>query len=217
MNDCVFTADVSASTQQVVSCSSDGTVKVWDAKTTECLQTFSPPQPGEAGTSLMTLHSLALLPSNVEQIVVCGASPDVHIMTLQGTVVKAFSSGKTGIGANFVACCTSPKGEFVHCLGQGPPLFHSCHRPSRPRHFLPRSSQCPARWPARRCRCRPLTIFRSRSGADGALYSFSTTAGKLERILQVHEKEPLGLAHHPHQNLLATFVDDGPLRLWRAK
>eukprot|EP01052_Picozoa_sp_SAG31_P029892 SAG31_NODE_3014_length_4786_cov_9.641135_6_plen_98_part_00 len=88
---------------------------MWDAKTTECLATFAPPYPDE-GHNVVTLHSLAVLPSKVEHIVVCGASSDVHIMTLQGAVVKTFSSEKKGV--NFVACCTSPKGEYIYCAGQ---------------------------------------------------------------------------------------------------
>mmetsp|Transcript_5015 Transcript_5015/g.8741 ORF Transcript_5015/g.8741 Transcript_5015/m.8741 type:complete len:514 (-) Transcript_5015:429-1970(-) len=161
VNEAIWSADGS----QVISASSDATVRVWDAKTCECLHAFRPPQTAsgaEAAVQTVQLH-----PLNPEHVIVCNRSPVVYIMTMQGLVHKSFQSGKRE-GGDFVAACSSPRGEFVYCIGE-----------------------------------------------DNTLYCFGSTSGKLEHVMTVHEKGSIGLAHHPHRNVLATYADVGPLKTWK--
>ncbi|KAK1356851.1 WD40 repeat-containing protein SMU1 [Heracleum sosnowskyi] len=161
VNDAIFTHDG----LRVITASSDCTVKVWDLKTTDCLHTFKPPPPLRGGDA--SVNSVHLFSKSSDHIIVCNKTSSIYLMTLQGQVVKSFSSGKRE-GGDFVAACLSPKGDWIYCVGE-----------------------------------------------DRNMYCFSHQSGKLEHLMKVHEKDVIGITHHPHRNLVATYGEDCTMKLWK--
>ncbi|GAB5037580.1 wd40 repeat-containing protein smu1-like [Nannochloropsis oceanica] len=54
------------------------------------------------------------------------------------------------------------------------------------------------------------------AGEDGVVYAFHLGRGDLESFVKVGEKEVIGVAHHPHRNVVVTFGDEGVLKVWKA-
>ena len=50
---------------------------------------------------------------------------------------------------------------------------------------------------------------------DSRLYTFEVLEGKLAKSFKAHDKDVIGVAVHPHRNLVATWADASELKLWR--
>lgn len=118
VNGAIFSRDGN----MIISVSSDGTARLWDLKTTENVLTFRPDlQPGVSpGGS--TLHSIIPVPGHAEHIIICPKSSCAYLLTIQGQLIRTFSSGKV-TGGDFVAATLSPQGKWLYCAGEDGILY----------------------------------------------------------------------------------------------
>lgn len=125
VNTAMYTKDNS----KVITGSSDGKINVFDAKTTEIINTITPPPPPHASSAMVYSVVAAIVPQRLpaglgdeELIFACTSSNQMMLMNLAGQVVKNFSSGKREKG-DFIAMTPSPKGEYLYGIGEDQTLY----------------------------------------------------------------------------------------------
>lgn len=151
----------------IISASSDGSVRTWSLKTTECISVYKTQSVGGLNSLELTVNTIKLNPQNLDQFLVCNRSNTLYIMNMQGQVLKTFTNGLEEKG-EFICCTFSPKGNYIYALTE-----------------------------------------------NSLLCCFNVKENKLEATIQAHEQDIIGVAHHPFQNLIATFAEDGLLKLWK--
>ncbi|KAJ3152408.1 Serine/threonine-protein kinase smu1 [Geranomyces michiganensis] len=186
----VNSATFSPDQTRIFSASSDGTAKLWDAKTQDCLRTIalSEGRVAPPGASSPTALSVFYLPrSSGERVVVCSREQWAYVLDPRGEVVRALSAASGGGGdvdlsgtpvavsssvasADHVAAAASPKGEYVYAATEAGEL----------RAYAVDSGRLFATW---------------KVVADGG--------------------EVVGVASHPFANVLAVYSDDGTVSLWK--
>jgi WD40 repeat-containing protein SMU1 len=52
-------------------------------------------------------------------------------------------------------------------------------------------------------------------GENHTLYCFNTISTKVDHSMPIHTKDVIGLVHHPHSNLIASYSTDSTVKLWK--
>ncbi|MES1921356.1 Serine/threonine-protein kinase smu1, partial [Bonamia ostreae] len=154
-----------ANSNNILTASSDGTMKLWSIKDSSCVHTIN------SGDKESAIVSICPFPRKNDLFFVCSRSPSVHLIRSNGSVLKSYAAPpRNGVEACFVAIATSSLGKYLYCVDE-----------------------------------------------KNILYCFLVETGKLLHAVKTHEKGVLGIRHHPHLNILASFSLDHSLRLWRPK
>jgi len=177
----------------LVTASADGSVRLWDARTADCIATFElgpllgfAPQQQSAASLLCAFP----LPHDPETLLVCTRGRTACLISLsRGTVLRTFSAGMTAdvaLSADANAASTAPP-DFVSCV-----LSHT------------------GKW----VMC---------AAEDGTLFCFDLATARLEHSIKLgdaHQQQQrshsalIGIARHPARSLLASWSMDGTLKLW---
>ncbi|KAJ5078673.1 wd40 repeat-containing protein smu1 [Anaeramoeba ignava] len=169
----------------LLSGSSDGSIRIWDIKSEQCLSIFHLPKLAQVDQEKIkgmdlntlelqakddaTLYSIQFIPEKKGKILVCNRSPHLFIIDQSGSISQIFSSPtiKTNQPKDFVAACVSAKGTWIYAVDE-----------------------------------------------SGTIFCFSLITNNLEHQFIGHEKEVVGIVHHPQKSLLVTYSEDGTIKFW---
>eukprot|EP00747_Dinoflagellata_sp_TGD_P163226 gnl/TRDRNA2_/TRDRNA2_181679_c0_seq1.p1 gnl/TRDRNA2_/TRDRNA2_181679_c0~~gnl/TRDRNA2_/TRDRNA2_181679_c0_seq1.p1 ORF type:complete len:548 (+),score=96.80 gnl/TRDRNA2_/TRDRNA2_181679_c0_seq1:64-1644(+) len=128
VNTAVYTKDGS----KVVTASSDGSVILFDAKTTESMAKITPPPPPHlSSANSYAVNSALVAPKNFgvfgtdpddTLIFACTRTNTISLMNASGQVLKTYSTGKR-TGGDLVCMTVSPKGEWLYAAGEDNTIY----------------------------------------------------------------------------------------------
>ena len=225
--------------EEAVSASSDGTIKVWELKSAECLATF------RLGSRTMdaAVHTLIPLPARASTKIAAAAgvawnlqrdgvlllavdhSCTAVVVTLGGEIVRTFSSTslkEQGIGEHEKSGARGDNEINSGTNGTNPSSTSFVTATSSPRgqwaYGAAEDGQVYCFNLAHDDGTKRGRILRGigdggRSTDDDGAVALVETPRSRDRCGQRHQI--IGLAHHPHRGLLASHAGDGLLKLWQ--
>jgi len=213
--------------------SSDGTVRKWNAGTGECVRVLRPPS--ASATAEIAVVGVCFLPrrgGGDEGVTIGGGGGGGG--GAEGSS-GATSNASSSAGGSLLVC---PRGPAAFVMGPGGEIKATL----RPGPLLDSESEysSASSSSAAGSGVAPLTVRDSSApvpsaslhlaaaavgpqgklayllGDDGGMYVLEVATGKqLSAVRAVTGgAEPLGIAHHPHRNLVATYASENKIRLW---
>ena len=82
---------------------------------------FKPPSPtAETAAVMPQLVDLAPVPGQDGALLVCTRSPELHVMSTEGEVLRSYKHAKADANGApvYTACCLSPSGELVYAASE---------------------------------------------------------------------------------------------------
>ena len=223
-----------AAAEQVMTCSADGTVRLWDAKSCDCLRSIRL-SPAGAATSLLGLVKLpfssTILPAlasaaaagassaaaaaaqasqaiTQERFVVMERSGTLRIINAEGAVLASFQSTSSGGAAGGSAATAAAAAHAAGAGGKAAAASAALRKKT--------AGEGPASLGDFVAVCvSPKGCFVYGVTEECVLHCFEVATNKLVHAIKLHKSDVLGIAHHPHRNLLASHAQEGTIKLWR--
>ena len=205
----------------IVSGSSDGTIRVWDVRATDCRTVIRPPQ--ASATTDVAVHTVVPVlvvaaPSHASAAAALGAasaggdagssSPSllVPVASCGGHAgdATAAGAGSSSSGAGWLLLVGSRGGALSLLSPSGALLRSYSHGRAGAQHDFVAATVSPrGQWVYGVTESRSLLCF---SASSGALAATVDRAG---------EKEITGAVHHPARSVVLTYGGDGVVRAWQ--
>lgn len=106
----------------ILSCSSDGNVKVWDVRTNDCLYTIRPPSKSELADT--KVNNILQFPDLIDNFLICNLSSALQICSLNGQIIKTITSEKNEKEkGDFITSLISPQGQYIYGVSENSDLY----------------------------------------------------------------------------------------------
>ena len=186
VNAAAYTADES----RILTAGADGTLRIWDARTGEPGAVIRAPGAGPAAAP-PPLLAVVPLPgvASADVALLCGRRGAMWLLSLaSGAVVASLPHSRGDAATSAAAGAASRDFCSAAVSPRGEFAYGLCADGVLCAFPLPGAAGVP---PAGGAHLRPV------------------------HTLRAHDGDALGIAVHPHRNLVATFAGDGTLRLWK--